>query len=326
MLRQIVTLAALVLSVASIGNSAIWPEEFFGFKRTDVREQAPGTEPVWEEYGFEEGEVAQYELDGDKFTATAFRFNDATSAMAVFDWQHPVDAVPIDVTEHAVEWDDGMYLAHGNYIFRFDGYKPTEEQIVGQLLIVPMLEQSALPTWVSFVPTEGRVPGSERFIIGPAGLEQFEPRVPPSVAGFHFGVEADIADYETPDGKLRMGVFSYPTPHIARERLTEFRMLPNTVVKRSGSLLAVVFDPSDADAAQRLLGLVNYRATVSWDEYTIQQGPTLSEILITGFVFIGGLLLLAALMGALFGGIRFLRWGRSGVEPDPMILLHIDDK
>ncbi len=174
-----------------------------------------------------------------------------------------------------------MYLAHGNYIFRFDGYKPTEEQIVGQLLIVPMLEQSPLPMLGLVRARGGPVPGSERFVIGPAGLQQFEPRVPPSVAGFQFDAEADIAEYKTPSGNLRLGVFSYPTPHIARERLAEFRMLPNTVVKRTGPLVAVVLDPSDPDAAQRLLGLVDYRATITWDEYSSQPGPTLSEILLS---------------------------------------------
>ncbi len=326
MSRKIVTLAALLLFLAALCPGAIWPEEFFGYKRVSVSPHSPGEEPFWEEYGFEDGETAKYELDAESFTATADRFLDATSAMAVFQLHRPVEAEYSELTDLAVEWDDGAFLVHGNYVFRFDGFKPTAEQIVGQLLIVPMLEQSPLPSWVAFVPTDGRVIGTERFVIGPASLEAFEPRVPPSVAGFHFGVEAQIAEFESPQGPLRMAVFSSPTPHIARERLPEFRMLPNVLVKRSGPLLAVVLEPTDPDEAQKLLGRVNYRANITWDEYAMRNEPTLSEILLTGFLFVGALLLLAVFFGAVFGSMKFLRWGRDGVEEDPMILLHIDDK
>lgn len=325
MLRQIIFLTAVLLGAVSLASPAIWPEEFFGFQRTSIEADSPGQGPIWEEFGFEEGEVAEYARDGRSFRAEAWRFNDSTAAMAVYEWKCPAEARPTKLTAHSVEWDDGAFIAHGNYVFRFDGYKPTEKQIVGMLLIVPMLEQSELPTWVGFVPTEGIVPGSERFVIGPESLAEFEPLVPPSVAGFHFGVEAQLAEYQSPKGILRLGVFNYPTPHIARERLPEFRMLPGVVVKRSGPLLAVVFNSPDPNEAEKLLGRVNYRATITWDTLSVKPEPTLVEIVLTAFLFIGALFLMAIVLGALFGGLKFWRWQKTGLNEEPMTVLHLKD-
>ena len=307
-------------------HGAIWPEEFFGYERRSVRPAKPGEGPVWEEYGFEEGETARYEHEGKQFTATGYRFHDATSAMSVYLWKRPAGGVASPVTALAVELPEGLFFSHGNYVFRFEGFKPDQEQVVGMLLVMPMMEQSALPSWVSLLPRDGIRAGTERFVIGPAGLAAVEPRVPPSVAGFHYGVEASFADFASPKGDVRLGVFSYPTPHIARERLTEFRMLPGVVVKRTGPLLAVVFDPADPDEAQKLLGQVNYRATITWDERSFDPGPSIVEIVLTAFLFIGGLLLCAVVLGGVFGGVKFWRWSRQAVEEDPMILLHIEDK
>ncbi len=304
----------------------MWPEEFFGFERVSVKPAAPGNEPIWEEYGFEEGEVAVYARKNLQFTATAYRFADPTSAMAVYQWKHPVSGTPSDITDMAVETGNGLYLAFGNYVFRFEGYKPTEEQITGLLLVTPELDQSPLPTFPAFLPEEGLIPGSKRYVIGPASLREFEPAVPPSVAAFHFSVEAQFASYSSPKGDLKLEVFSYPTPQIARERLPAFRALPGAMVKRTGPLLAVVMHPPDADEAENLLSRVNFRATVVWDQMSARPELTIVEIVLTGFLFIGGLFLTAILLGVLFGGFRFLRWRRSPNEDDVMLRLHLDDR
>ena len=328
MLRQITLIISTLLLLQALALGAIWPEEFFGYQRASVEAIPQGEDGIWEELGLEDAERVRYELNGKSFSAEAFRYNDATAAYSVYLWQRPQGAASSTVTALAAEWDDGMFFAHGNYVFRFDGFKPDEEQVVGMLLIVPMLEQSPLPTFPEFIPAEDRVPGTSRFVIGPESLEEFEPGVPPSVAGFHFGVEAFIADYRTPAGNTRMSVYSYPTPHIARERLPEFRMIPGAIVKRTGPLLAVILNPPSPDEAEKLLSRVNYRATISWDEYAITPEPTLVEILVTSFLLIGGLFLVAILFGAMFGGMRILRLNRNpeAARDDAMIALHIDDK
>lgn len=324
MLRRLILCFSLIVFVAASGSAAIWPEEFYGFKRISLKRQTPGEGPIWDEFGFEEGEVAEYQLEAQRFTATAWRFADSTSAMAVYLWKRPSQGRPSDLAELAVEWNDGAFLAFGNYVFRFEGRKPTSDELVGMYLVIPMFEKSPLPTFPSFMPQADRIAGSERYAIGPASLEQFESRVPPSVAGFHYGVEVELAKYQSPKGDLELGLFSYPTPHIARERLVEFRMLPRTVVKRTGPLVAVILNPPDADEAERLLAKVNYRANITWDQYASDPGLSFVEFILTAFALIGLLLLFALILGAIFGGLRFLRFWRKVGEEDPMILLHLE--
>lgn len=327
MLRSLTILAALLVATGSMAKGAIWPAEFFGFKRSSLQQISPGAAPVWNEYGFEAGELAHYALKGRKFTATAYRFADSTSTMAVFQWKHPSDAKPSKLTDLAVEWANGAYIAFDNYIFRFDGYKPTEAQLAGLLLVVPELEKAPLPTFPGFLPRQGLIPGSKRYILGPESLKLFEPKVSPAVAGFHYGMEAQFAKYKSPKGDLKLEVYSYPTPTIARERLPEFRALPGVMVKRTGPLLAMVVDSPDPNESEKLLAKVNYRVSVTWDAASNTPALTVVDIILTSFVFIGILLLAAVIIGFLFGGFKFLRWWRSDTDAeDSMILLHIEDR
>jgi len=62
--------------------------------------------------------------------------------MAVYEWKRPKDAKPSDLAKLAVEWNDGAFLAFGNYVLRFDGRKPTSDELVGLYLVLPVLERA----------------------------------------------------------------------------------------------------------------------------------------------------------------------------------------
>ena len=80
-------------------------------------------------------------------------------------------------------------LAHGNYVLFFQGYKPTVAEINGLYQTLPKLDQSPLPTLSGYLPENKLVPNSERYVMGPVGLEKFDPGIPPSTAAFHVGAE-----------------------------------------------------------------------------------------------------------------------------------------
>ena len=328
MLRSLIHAAALISLIGLPAWSTVWTEEFFGYHRTAHETVTLPAEPIWQEYGFEEGERAVYAKDGSSFTATAWRFNDSTDAMAVFEWKRPAGYQPSSIAPLAVESGDNFYLATGNYILYFEGRKPTFKELQGLLLVLPMTERSALPTLPDYLPKEGLIPGSERYIIGPAGMQLFEPQIPLSVVAFQYSPEVQLADYQTPAGKQTLAIFSYPTPHIARERLDEFRMLGDVVVKRTGPMLVVAVQPSNADEAQKLLGQVNYRATITWDQILPDQGWNMGDLILTAGAFVGLLLVFAALAGLGMAGIRMLQrrlWAGSATGEE-MIALHLEDK
>lgn len=325
-------LRSLVLAVvlAPLGaRAAIWPDQFGEFARVSVRPVAPpvSDRSVWEEYGLEEAEEAQYASAAARFTATAWRLKDPTSAMAAFQWQRPPEAEPSEIGKLAAATAQELWLAFGNYLFRFQGRKPEIAELAALFHRLPRLDQSPLPTLTDYLPKADRSPNSERFVIGPASLEKFEPRVPPSVAAFHYGTEAQLARYRFPGGEMSLALFSYPTPHIARERLEAFQKLDGAVAKRAGPLVAVIFSPPDPDAAERLLARVQYRASLSWSELIPSKRDNVGDLILTIFALIGVLLLIALAGGLVVGGVRWASRAWFGVpETDPMIRLHLEDQ
>ncbi|MBM3775874.1 MAG: hypothetical protein FJW37_12040, partial [Acidobacteria bacterium] len=222
-----IRLLAALLSPA-LAAGAIWPEQFGGAPRTALEPAAAADPLLWSELGFQSGERARY----GRFAAAAWRFQDATGAMAAFQSRRPEKAARSQLATLAVETGEGALLAHGNYLLRFDGYKPKPEELAALYARLPRLEQSSLPPLMEYLPESGLVLNSGRYIIGPAGLEAFEPRVPPSVAAFHLGSEAQAGVYRTQGGDMKLAIFSYPTPQIAMERVKEFARIPGAVAKR----------------------------------------------------------------------------------------------
>jgi len=283
------SLSAVLLLVAMPGFAELWPEMFSGYKRVSAAKIAITDRDVWTELGLEETERARYEGKEGAFTAEAFRLRDPTSALAVFQWRMPAASKPSDLHKVAAETTTGATMILGNYYVSFEGRKPTVDELAELFVILPRLDQSALPTLPNFLPSSGLVPASSRFIIGPAALAKFESRIPPSVAAFSMGAEAQLGSFESKAGILPLVIFSYPTPNMARERLTDFQKLPGAIAKRTGPLVAVTFTKS-ADEAERLLALVNYQATITLDQDPTRVEPSFAEFIITVFKFIGFLI------------------------------------
>jgi hypothetical protein len=247
------------------------------------------------------------------------------------------------VTKLAAQCSDGVLFAYGNYLFQFTGSMPfayknhvfqfTEimppaadmDQFYSHL---PGLEESPLPALMTFLPADGLVPNSERYIVGPVSLSRFDPGIPPSVAAFHLGSEAQLGQYRTAKGLLTLAIFNYPTPGIARTQYEEFQRVPGAVAKRAGDLVAVIVAPPDADAAERVLAQVRYETNITWNQ-SIPQNPVpgVAKLILDIFTFTGILLLGALVAGIGFGGIRILtRKMGNGEDPNAMITLHLGNK
>ncbi len=307
-------------------GQSVWPEQLAAHRRAAVRPVSLDDRAVWEEYGLELAERAAYESEVRNFQATAYRLKDPTGALGVFQWMRPAGAQPSKAEKLAVETDDGVLLAYGNYVLDFHGFQPKAEDLAVLLAYLPRLDQSALPPVSSYLPAAGRVANSERFVMGPATLEKFWGKVPPSLVAFHTGAEAQLGRFRTKDAELELAVISYPTPHVARERLAEFEKLSGAMAKRSGPLVAVILAPPDRDDAERLLALVGYRATISWNEGTPKEEGNVGDMLIAIFALTGLLLVGALIMGFLMGGFRIMGRKWLGKEHEAMTVLHLEDR
>jgi len=324
MLRSV----TVFLFAGCLAQAAVWPEQFGTFVRSSAGSAAVTQRAVWDEYGLQASEQAVYKSGAESFRAEAFRFRDPTGALAAFQWQRPADAKPSTLGEHAAETGKQVIFAVHNYLFRFEGRKPPTAELAGLLVQLPQLDRSALPVLPGYLPSAGLTPNSERYVLGPVSLKAFEPRIPPSVAAFHVGAEAQLGAFGAGKEKMSLAVFSYPTPHIARDRVKAFSAIPGAVAKRSGPLVAVAFASSDPDEAEMLLAKVEYEATLTWNQYTPTRRDNIAHIILVIFELCGVLLLFCAGAGLAFSGLRLLarrlfpRWAGG----DSVILLHIDSK
>jgi hypothetical protein len=335
MLRRLIPILFAITPIFA----GILPDAFLGLERGKVGAPPVPERAVVDEYGLLAAEQAVYAKGGETFTATAWRMKDTTGAAALYQLLRPADWKPMTpetvgegktgIERLGVETPSSLLTLIGNYVLRFDGKKPTPEQLQPLLNFLPQLEITPLPPVLGFLPTQNLAQASERYILGPASLARFVPKVPPSTAAFHLGAEAEFARYQTKNGELALALFYYPTPQMARQRLIEFQKIDGVMAKRSGALIGVVLDPPNLDEAERLLAQVNYRAAITWSEPRPGgQARAMGDMLISIFALCGVLLLFCLVAGVALGGMRVLArkiFGGSAAD-DPMILLHLQDR
>jgi len=327
MLRKLVLLAC----VLPLG-AAILPDQIGDFARGATKSLAAEDESLYQEFGFISAEQAQYTAPdknpGKRFTATAWRLRDSTGALAFFEARRPDSATPAKFSAVSAKTPEGALFAYGNYVFQVSGDVPEQKDLELLFAGLTQLDNAPLPALAGYLPQQGLIPNSERYVLGPASLARFEPRIAPSLAAFHLGTEGQLGRYRTPKGDLSLAIFSYPTPNIAREREQEFTKLAGTIAKRSGPLVAVILQPPDPDAAERVLARVQYGGNLTLNEKVpVNQGLLMYKLFLNVFVLAGVLGALSIIVGIGFGGFRVLRrkFGKPGHD-DPFQLLRIGDK
>ena len=321
-----------LLLLGALAHGAILPDQIGDFARGEIKAVAAQDAGLYQEFGFISAEQAQYAAADKKpakrFIATAWRLRDSTGALALFQARRPDNATPAKLSTLSAKTPDGAIFAYGNYVFQVSGEVPEQRDLEMLFLQLPQLDNAPLPALASRLPQEGLIPNSERYILGPASLARFEPRIGPSLAAFHLGTEAQLGRYRTPKGDLSLAIFSYPTPNIAREREQEFAKMGGAIAKRSGPLVGVIVQPPDPDAAERVLAGVRDQANLTLNEKVpLNQGLLGYKLFLNIFVLSGVLVALSIVVGIGFGGFRILRrkFGKGGND-DPFQLLRIGDK
>jgi len=318
----------LLLLAACAANAAILPDTIGDWKKGAAAPAIAGDQKVWQEYGLQDSETAEYAAAGPKgYAISAFRFADATGAFAAFNQARPADGQPVSVTGLGVANAADEVVAVGNYLFIFKGYKPNPEELNHVVGTAPRYSQSPLPTLPKYLPV-GASPNSERYITGPDSLARFAPEIPPSTAAFHFNAEAELAKYQDKQGKeTRLILFNYPTMEMARDRIAHFQQIPGAIVKRSGPLVAVALNPASPDDAERLLARIKYQAEVTLPEHVPTMKDNPANLFLNIFVLCLVLAGFCVVSGLVVGGLRVLlrRSGASG-DGDNMISLHLSGR
>ncbi len=299
----------IFFALSTLAQAAIWPDQFGRYKLDSTRTPAISDKELWDEYGLDLAEQAGYTSEAKKLTATAWRMKDPTGAWAVYQWIRPSEAKPSNIAENAVATPKGAIVNFGNYVLQFDGGIPAKTDLLQIGRALPKLDQSSLPPLRTYIPGKFLVPNSERYIVGPVSLDRFEHSIPPSIAAFHLGAEAEIARFQAKGGESTLAIFSYPTPQIARHLLDSFQKLPGVMARRAGPMISVIVAPKDADDAERLLAQVKYEPTVTWSQPIPKPqnvGKDTAELLLGICALAAVLIVASVLLGFVFGGFRVM--------------------
>ncbi len=329
--RMTMRWVAISLLLSALAAAQLLPEALGPFERQTPEAIQPAERDIFGEFGFEQGEKARYvAADGQAIEISALRFSDDTGALAAYQWSQTSDGKPVEYGERAWRNGNQTFIQFGNYLVQMSGATPLDEHVEWMLAYLPRVQLTPDPPVLRYVPADGLIPHSQRHVLGPAALERLAPEVPPSVAAFRFGTEAQFARYQSSAGELRLALFSYPSAQIARAQLEEFGKVSALVAKRSGSIIAVVIAPPSPDEAERLLAKVRDAVEITLTPQQENRHDNLVTLLIDIIIMCLILAGLGIIGGVLVAGLRILatRYAPDSIfassEEGSIIKLNID--
>ena len=328
-MKKLVIIACLL--PAGLGAD-ILPEALGDFTRSSLEPREAPDAALYQEFGFEESSTAIYETAaGQRAEIVATRFYDDTGAFSAFLWERPAEGEEDAYGKRAWLGPESTLIHFGNYLVEIRGELPAEDNIELMLAYLPKVRVTPDPPMLTYMPTDGMSPATQKHILGPEALQRLAPEVAPSVAGFHFGAEAQFAEYEVDDVRTRLLLFSYPTPQMAREQAEKFYQQDHLVAKRSGPMIAAVVAAENPDAAQRLLAKVRYEAEVTLNYEEPNRHDNVGTLVLDVMILSGILASLCIAGGILVAGGRILA-GRvapnsllASPEGDGMTHLGLDE-
>lgn len=309
-------------------------------RASDLERLVAGQAPLLREYGARRATQANYHRGTATAQVTLHEMEDRSGAYGAFTLLRAGgQAAPLG--EDGARVGERYVFYQGNCLVTTEGaFGVTDLKIlVGQLQKQKPV-QASLPTLPLFLPQQGLIAGSDRYLLGPVGLGQVVPIGLGDWVGFAYGAEAEAARYRVGNAEAMLLLISYPTPQIAAERLRDFERLfnlngagdplrPLAYAKRAGSLIVFAFGPIPPQAAAQLLEQVRYEAQVSWSRPAQPREQLDWADTVLG-IFMGTAILLsiALLSGLAMGLVRLLvkRWlpGRVFDRPEDTEIIVLD--
>lgn len=284
---------------------------------------AANDQSLWREYGLAHTTATKL----GKLTVTSYRMKDLTGALAAWEWLRSPEAKPCDAADFCTREGNRTVVWDDNYVVTFEGGVPTKANVAAVVNALPDKRDTALPAIFTFLPHEGLVPESARYVLGSDSLQAFAPELVSAKPGFEQGAEAQVAEYKVPGAAtpIRLAIFYYPTPEMARLHAVDFKLVPNTHVKRSGLLDAVVFGAASDPEADTLLSRVQYEAKITWNDVPPPSPIKPLYQLLLNIMYLSLILIaICTLAGLIYAGMRIYRRRFGQLEADEaMTTLHL---
>jgi hypothetical protein len=277
---------------------------------------------LWREFGLTDTQTIQ---QGPR-TVTAYHMKDLTGALAAWQWQRTAADHACNVTPFCAQNSTRMLISEDNYLLSLDGPAITAVQLAALLKTLPNVRDTSLPAILTFIPRNGLVPNSSRYILGPESLGAFAPELSGVKPGFDEGAEAQTAQYDLGRNEhVQLAIFYYPTPEMARLHTLEFKALRNVHVKRSGVLVAMALGNANDAQANTLLSRIEYEARITWNDVPPPSPIKPMYQLLLNIMYMSiALSVLCLVAGLIYAGMRIYRRRFGSLEAEEaMTTLHL---
>lgn len=275
------------------------------------------------EYGCRAVERREYRRGGDVLSITAYRMQDSTGSYGAFFFRRTPEMKDSPVSDLAAAREGRILAVAGEVLLEVEGRGLERFEADLQALAADLkarFKPAPFPTLASYLPDQGRVPNSERFVLGSTALERFLPLQTADWVGFETGAEAQLATYRLRGQEVTLLLAQYPTPQVASARLEGLRRWfnvngeeevvsgrPVVFARRTSSLVAIVPHAVEKEIAKSLFDSVRYETQITVNEPSFKAtDPTWGEMIVGIFYGTGILLLIAVGSGLAFAGVRLV--------------------
>jgi hypothetical protein len=271
---------------------------------------------VYGEYGLKSVFSRQYSNGKNKVIITAFETEFTSQAFGLMTLERGRGKI-------------GSFQ-NGKYFFRATPWDENISQKINLSQLVAELkndEFSEMPTLQTNLPGQGKIPESEKFILGKETLSQTQPFTDfKDVIDFTGGTQIAIADYEN---KMSLMIVEYQTPQFATDGAVKLQQHfdaqnpenKNTrIIRRVGNYVVEGVNVSDQKAAEELIKQIKYAPKVYWegkgvtdlpmeqrppDPYILNETIQTGKFIVATFYTIGILAVSTIFLGIFFGGVFF---------------------
>jgi hypothetical protein len=304
------------------------PKQFRGWQLTGCMNRftdtsAPADAALWKEAGLRSVNNCEYASNGKTVQIRLTQFADPSAAYEVYTSLLKAGAMPARLGEVAAFDKDGVVVQEGTLVIASTANISRDDLSALVQAVEPQSENTTpLPPIRMYLPSEGRLVGSERYALGPEGLKAALAETGQNAEagfiealGFNDGGEAMLARYSQPGkGKGVLLLLEYPTPNVAEQQIHHLAdVLPVSAkvaeqnIVRKGSLLSIVLAPSSPEYAASLREAANYETQVTWNEpHQTYSDPPLLSTIAKIFIGTGVFMVSAVVLGIAFGGVRII--------------------
>lgn len=323
-----------VRSVEQVPN--LLPQQFGGWEMQgspqiskDPAVADPTNAAVLKEYRFSDLASSTYTRDdGRTLKIRAARFTDASGAFGAYTFYLQPEMAKEQIDDQGASMGERVLFYRGNVLVdalfsKQSAMSAAQLRELAGALPRPSGNTGNLPSFIEFLPHRGYIANTQKYVMGPTALSAQTLPISAAQVDFDASSEVSLARYNTSSGEATLMLISYPTPQLAAEHLRRIEAARQSAQppasdpsdgnsgsffsKRTGPIIAIATGPVSASDAKSLLGMVNWEASVTWNQQTDNAQARDLYMLILNIVILCGILAgLAVVAGVAFGGIRIL--------------------